>query len=462
MHSFATLLTPFLGFGIQGAIIKFYPVFVNKKLDTHFLSFTMALATVSAVISTAIIALVYVLAKPCLYQIFANFALVEENKYSILILGYIFLYSSIFLFHATARFRIVIPDIINNIGLKIFLPLLILAIYFGILNRALFVPVIIIYFLLVCLALMIYLFRLDKHRHQPKILKLEKAEYKGLIAFMLFSVLNGLGISLALKIDIAMVGTMISKEAVGLYTIILTISNVMEIPAKAINQISAPVVSKSWANGEKQNILDIYRKSSVYGLIGGVFLFLILYFIWVDIITLMPGKLNLDIQTVLLIFTLLSMARIIDLVTGVNSVIISYSTDYRFHMFFLLILGCANIIMNYFFLIHFGLVGAALATCISYLIFNVIKYVFVKLRFGLTIEFGQHLYILIAGSIVFFLMYWIDIQLPVLINVLVKPLMAGGLYFFMIWKLNPGGEIRKFTHDFLTQALSLLPLKNIK
>ena len=83
-----------------------------------------------------------------------------------------------------------------------------------------------------------------------------------------FAVLNGMGATFALRIDITMIGAMINVQAVAIYAIIITISNVMEIPSKALNQIASPVISSSWANNNKANIQDVYQKSSVFGLIS--------------------------------------------------------------------------------------------------------------------------------------------------------------------------------------------------
>ena len=456
LHSYATLLVPILGLGVQGAIVKYFPLFVQKNREKHFLMFTLAIATASAVFASLVVCGLYYLFYPFLNTIFANFKLIEDNKYSILLLSYIFLYSSIFLFHATVRFRIVIPDLINSIGLKLFLPCLILLIYFGYIQRSFFVISVVIYFLLVGISLFAYLLKLDRHSWQPEFRSLDRSEYNGLLAFMVFSVLNGLGATFALKIDIAMIGAMISKEAVTIYSIIMTISNVMDIPSKAINQIAGPVISKSWADGDHNNIQDVYQKSSVFGLIGGVFLFLLLFSIWSDVLELMPGKFT-DYHTVIWIFTLLGIAKITDLITGVNSVIISYSADYRFHMYFLVLLGVINVLLNYFLIQHFGAIGAAIATCISYVVFNLLKHLFVQKRFGFVLDFGSHFKILLAGSIVFTILYVIPFQLHPVLNVILKTIIISAAFGGLMWIFNPGVEIRNTFREAIRNFRSYLP-----
>jgi len=237
----------------------------------------------------------------------------------------------------------------------------------------------------------------------------------------------------------------------------MTISNVMEIPNKAINQIAGPVISASWQNGNRENINEVYRKSSLYGLLAGMWLFLVLYFIWPDILALMPGKLNVDLNTVLLIFTFLGMARIIDLMTGVNSVIISYSDEYRFHMYFLLVLGFTNVMLNYFLLKSMGLPGAALATLLSYFVFNLLKYVFVRSRFRMTLVWTHVWQALVCFILVFAALYFIRPPFAAFINIIIKGTLSTSLFLAAVWWLNPGGEARKTIQESYHSLTAFLP-----
>ncbi len=225
----------------------------------------------------------------------------------------------------------------------------------------------------------------------------------------------------------------------------------MEIPAKALNQISSPVISTSWTNGNHENIQDVYQKSSVYGLIGGLFLFLLLYFIWPDIIQLMSGKNKFDLHTVLMVFSFLSIARIIDLVTGVNSIIISYSNDYKFHMYFLLVLGGLNFILNFLLLPKYGIMGAAIATAISYVIFNLIKYIFVQVRFGFRLHFGSHILIIASGLFCFVVLSLVNTTFHPIVNLCLKSITIATIYGLLMYFLNPGGEIRQIVFENLNK-----------
>ncbi|MCE2789099.1 MAG: polysaccharide biosynthesis C-terminal domain-containing protein [Saprospiraceae bacterium] len=448
LHSFATLLVTLLGLGIQGVIIKFHPEFVKKGLERHFLAFTVVGAVVISILSLSMISLLYSFLGSWLREVFPNFSLFEENTGTILILSFLLLFSSIFMFHAASRYRIVVPDLIFNVGLKIFLPVIILLVYYQYIQESQFMPAVILYYFLVSCALFVYLMSLDRFSVSPALNKINRKSYASMFSFMVFAFLNSLGATFALKIDLAMIGLMLNKESVGLYAIIMTISNVMEIPTKAINQISGPVVSSNWANNDHANIQDVYQKSSVFGTAGGVFLFLLLFVAWPEILALMPGKLA-DYNQVIIVFVFLGGARLVDLATGINSVIISYSDQYRIHMYFLLFLGVLNAILNYFFLQAYGISGAAAATFLSYLLFNFLKYLYVSRKFSFSLNFRPHLILLLITCLMLVIFSVVPFHWEPIINLILKGVLVTLLSALFFWTLNPG-NIRDVMNQSIT------------
>lgn len=448
IYSNAYLLTPVLGLGIQAAVIRYYPVFRSKNQESTFLGFTLTLLLITILTSTLILGLVYWMFKPFFYEWFDNFGFITNNIESIYLLGILLLLSLFLMAHATVKMRIVIPEMIYALLLKIFLPVLIWLTFLKVWPEEWFTSSILIYFVCIAAAIWIYMMSLKVTFQRPQFSSLNRSEYIGLLGFMGFSFLNGLGASVALKLDISMISTMISVEAVQVYAIIMTISNIMDIPARALNQIASPVISDSWNSGAHENIQMVYQKSSVYGFIIGTLLFLILFFCWPDILRLMPRKpASLDI--VLTVFLFLSIARLTDLITGVNSVIIIYSQKYKYHMYLLVFLAIINMLLNYVFISRMGITGAAVATGISYFLFNVSKYIFVKRAFRFYISWVDHIKILTWVLITFGFMYVLSFPWSPVVNIMVKNvfiivLLGGGL-----WVLNPLGELRNTVKEFI-------------
>lgn len=447
-YSTSILIVPLLGLGINTVIVKYYPIFSSKGRHENFLSFSLFISAISSLVVTVILWFLFTFAEGTLSSLFDNFDFTREHSVSILLLAYLLLFGSIFYYQASARFRIVIPDMINNLALKIFLPILIIAIYLNYVDRSYFTSIILLYFLIVMMALFIYLRTLGKLKMAPRFDTLNRQEYKGFASFMGFSFLNTLGASMAFSIDNAMIGNMLSMNAVYIYGTIMVISNVIEIPKRALNNISAPVISTSWNNKNHDNIRMVYQKSSVYGWLAGLFLFLLLFFIWRDILDLMPEKMNISKSSVLIIFSLLGAARIMDLVMGVNSAILSYSEHYKYHMYFLIVMAISNVILNYLLISRYGIIGAAVATFISYVIFNLLKYFFIKSKFNFSIHWKPHYTIAGVGAIVFLVMTLLNLGFHPIFNIIIKASVCTILFSTLIYWSDPTKEIRNLVKTF--------------
>ena len=457
IYSYGSLIVPFLGLGIHGAIIKFYPVFVSKNKEKNYLSFTLLMATICVVFTSTILIVVYNIFRSQLSSIFDNFQVIEENKIIILVLGIILLYTSIIIYHASSRLRIVIPDLINSVGLKLFLPGVVFLYASNLLTQKQFVYVFLIYFIFVCFSLLVYLLSISSHSFEPTLNTLDKREYAGFFKYMGFASLNSLGASLTFRMDLVMIGPMMGIQYVQIYALILVISNVMDIPSKALNQIAEPIISSSWEIGDKGNIQNIYQKSSLYGVMIGVLLFLMLYFIWPDIIKLMPsGKMEMSESLAVNIFIFLGFAKLVDLTTGINSIIISYSKEYKYHLYFLLMLAFLNLVLNYIFLKNYGIVGAALATFISMLLFNIIKHLYIHYRFGFKLKMRNQIFVFFGGFLIFGIMLFITPTFHPIINIGLKCSLILLFLFGYLWLLDPNREFRTLIFGFYHFLFKLL------
>ncbi|MBK9744548.1 MAG: hypothetical protein IPO94_17075 [Saprospiraceae bacterium] len=93
IYGYAVLLVPFLSFGIQSAIVKFYPEMVKQNKASRFLVFTLILTTISVMASTIILLCVYFFMRSWLAGIFPNFKVVDENLLYIFLLSYLITYT---------------------------------------------------------------------------------------------------------------------------------------------------------------------------------------------------------------------------------------------------------------------------------------------------------------------------------------------------------------------------------
>ena len=87
---------------------------------------------------------------------------------------------------------------------------------------------------------------------------------------------------------------------------------------------------------------------------------------------------DIDIDNIfLLVFIILGLTKVFNMAFGINSQIIKISRYFRLDTILALILTIVTIITNILLIPKFGIEGAALATALSIVVFNLIRYVFV-------------------------------------------------------------------------------------
>ena len=149
---------------------------------------------------------------------------------------------------------------------------------------------------------------------------------------------------------------------------------------RSLASIAAPLLAQKIEDNKMDEVKVIYQKSSLNMTIIGAGLFFLIWTVLPYIFGLMPNPQVMQQGAYVVFF--LGLAQVFDMMTGVNNEIISYSRYYRFTLYLTLFLAVINILANLWFIPMYGLAGSALATCLSMFLFNIIKLVFIQVRFG--------------------------------------------------------------------------------
>jgi O-antigen/teichoic acid export membrane protein len=302
----------------------------------------------------------------------------DNNLDYIFILTVLQSFIAFFTFYTSNFNRIVIPNLITNFLFKLFLPALILLFYFDyILEDQL--PYYLIGFSAFALAgLVIYTGILGQLKLKMNAKIFRKDLIRRMSGYWLFGLLQNVGSMLAFRIDVIMVAMMLGYSFTGIYSIVLVLATMIEIPNKSIIQISGPIISEAWTKNQIEKIAEIYKKSSLNLIVIGLFLFGGSWLLLDDVFMISTNtKALADAKYV---FLFLALAKLIDLATSVNTQIIIYSKYFRYNLLFVVSLGIMNTILNYYLIGKFELLGAAIATCLSIFIYNIMKLIFILVK----------------------------------------------------------------------------------
>ncbi|NRB52437.1 MAG: oligosaccharide flippase family protein [Saprospiraceae bacterium] len=383
-----TLLAPFLLLGFGGVTIKFFPEFKTEDGENNgMLAFILSVPTVAALVFTLLIITFRLPIQDYLqesgreesFQMFWMYFV----PIAICLAFFQLLYN-----YSTNYGRIAVPAIFQNF-IKIVLPTTILMWYFELINLSFLVWALVINYIVVLIAILLYLRNQGHLKLVTKWNFLDADRRKRIFNYALFGLFGGIGSVLAFRIDSFMISTLIDLESNGIFTIAAFIGNAIAIPTNAVNQISSPIITKAIKESDFVEVSKIYKGASVNLLVVGLLLYVLVACSVENLFHLMPFEEAKSgdpafIRQGIIIVLLVGFARIIDMATSVNNPIINFSPYYRFGLYAILILGVFNIFTNLFFIktLGLGIVGVALATLVALSLYNLVKLIFIYWKFG--------------------------------------------------------------------------------
>lgn len=460
LYSTAFFLLPFASFGVSSAITKFFPKFKTPK-DNHNNGFLFLILTVG--ISAYLIFLtVFLFFKNFFFSVLTKLGLAKaslpDNYILILSLLLVLLVVYVFTFFLNNYHKTVVPSFFQNFLYKIFLPIIVFLHYIKYISTANFSLAIVLFFAFVGLALIIYTIRLGYFNLKPVtkgfITPSLKKEIRNYLSFSSFNII---GHTLAFRIDMVMVAMMLGFSMNGTYGILFTLASTIDIPNKSIIQIASPVISASWSKNDINEISTIYKQSSLNLMTFGIFLFL---GVWLCMDSLLDLSTNTKaLAEVKYIFLLLGIAKLVDMITSVNTQIIIFSKYYKYNLIFIILLGVINVLSNYILIGKYNVIGAAMATLIAMIIYNVVKLIFIYVKMGLH-PFSINTFKAIGIALLaYFAAYYIPVIVNPYANILIKGAVFSLLYLPTILYLNIAPDITQLYKETLSKALGLIHRK---
>lgn len=441
------MLVPFVVFGLSYANVYFFGR--AKEVDKHQNLFSLS------IVGVAINFLIFSIGFFAFFYIFSSFQQHSElwdMKRLILPMVLVLSLSTVFNRYISNFKRIVIPNIFENIFPKIAnLGAFCLFFFMGISEKfaySFFMGI----FVLGFLGYVFYANRLEKITPDFNTDFIKKDNlWKEILNYSFYGFLGNLGSFLALNISNYMIGEKLSFEENGIYGTVFSVVQLISIPSMGLYNISAPIISKHFANHTIKELDVYYKKTSLSLFFLGLVLFSCIAVGYPYLTEFMPkaGKSLLEAQPLVWV---IGFALLFELATGFNSHIISMSTYYRFNIYVMLFLAVLTTTLNFYFINNtsLGILGIAISYAISLTAFNVAKIVFNYLKFRVSPFTIEMLYSVVLAA----LAVSTTIVLPEFshpfINLVYKPALVilvflVGNYFMKIYSLE-----KYLNKDFFT------------
>lgn len=390
------MLVPFVVFGLSYSNVYFFGK--AKEEGKHQNLFSLSL------VGVGINFLIFLLGFFAFFYIFSSFQEDSElwdMKRLILPMVLVMSLSAVFNRYISNFKRIVVPNIFENIFPKLAnLGAFCLFFFLGTsekISYSFFLGV----FVLGLIGYVLYTNKLEKIEpdFSTDFVKKNKL-WKEILNYSFYGFLGNLGSFLALNISNYMIGEKLSFEENGIYSTVFSVVQLISIPSMGLYNISAPIISKHFADNTIKDLDVYYKKTSLSLFFLGLVLFSCIAVGYPYLTDFMPksGKLLLEAQPLVWV---IGFALLFELATGFNSHIISMSKYYRFNIYVMLFLAVLTTSLNFYFInkTSLGILGISISYAVSLTIFNLTKIAFNYYQFKVSPFTIEMLYSVILATL---------------------------------------------------------------
>ncbi|NJN26321.1 MAG: oligosaccharide flippase family protein [Cyclobacteriaceae bacterium] len=437
--------------GISTVTIRFIPQFYNKKNNRHngFLGIALLVGTLGLLVSIVLILAI----KPTIVSNnldkspqFARYF------YLILPLTLFQTYYSILDSYNNALYRASYGVFLRDFVQRIFILAALTLVLVHLIDFEIYVYV---YVAAICFPTLLIFLHLIRHNAidiRINTAMLNKPLISSMVSVSIFGLLNSFSNLAVLQIDTIMVNMYLDAAAVGIYTITFFFGTLVFIPAKALNKIAPTLIAKAYKEKDAEAIRDIYYKSCGNLYLVGTLILLGLLVNLDNVFHIIPDTYEPGRYVIVLI----GIANLIKMAGGTNDSIITYSKDYKITTLFLILLGILVISLNFVFIPLWGMTGAAFASLLSLLFYNLGKMIFIWQRFGLNPYNLQYLVVLVIATGIYIGVSLLPIDMHFIAEIMLDSMLTTLLFYLAIRRMPLAADLDLAIKQVYAKVMGIL------
>ncbi|MEM7486639.1 MAG: polysaccharide biosynthesis C-terminal domain-containing protein [Bacteroidota bacterium] len=423
------ILMPLMAFGVQNTMVKFYSNYHDTEKD-GFLTL-MLLTPLLGIIPLALITFIF---NDAIGNLVSKVnPIVKDYIWYVFLVGLSMGYFEVFYAWCKVHLKSVFGNFMKEVFGRVGVSILLILLYYEVISLELFFKLLVGLYLLRTAIIKIYAFSIRR-------LKLNfnfPSNTKEILLYTFLIILGGSAALILVEIDKVMLNQFIEIENVAYYGVAAYIATVIIVPSRAMHQITYPLTAKLLNSGNHFALETLYKKTSLTLFIASGILFVLIILNLNDLYLLLPEAYRNGFYIVCLI----GLARVFDSVLGNNNSILYNSKYYRTVLIFGVCLALLTIVLNYFLIPVLGLEGAALASFISIFIFDLVKLVFVKVKFGF-LPFTRATFKIFV-TLVFLAILFYAVQFPFhpIVNISIKSILIVVTYLGILFRFQISEDV---------------------
>lgn len=426
---------------------KFAPFYRSylpaKKIDLQ------GLLLVMTTLGIILVVLLIFWGKPLMVRKFsANAKLFTDYYYYLIPLTVFIALFEYWISFSINNLRTIFPNFVKEVISRVFITVLIVLYYFHILTFKQFIGLYSSLYFCLFVLVAVYVKFFTEVTFTLSISSVTRKLWKKILTYQSFVWSGIVFYVISQYVDTFIISGLVGLSGTAVFSIATFIATIIQVPQRAMLNISIPIISKAWKDKNYKSIESIYAKSSINLLIASLVIFVLVWSSIDNLFSILPPKYS-EGKYVLL---LLGIARVIDMGTGLNNIVILTSNKWRFDFITGIILICCIVGLNYTLVKSMGIIGSAWSNLISFTIYNAIRYIFLWKTFGFQ-PFTSKTVLAIIGA---FGIYYLQTLLPYCHNwfwdTVVRSTVICSLFLIYIYKTTLSADFHKIIQDYLLKG----------
>lgn len=423
------LLMPLMAFGTHNTLIKFY----NTQREDHKNGF-LTLMLLSPLLTIIPLALFTWIFQDSIGEFFsAENELVNAYVWYVFFTGLAMAYFEVFYALAKVQLKSVFGNLMKEVFARIGVLLLLLTLFLDFISLDFFLKALVGLYLMRAIVMCFYACRAQKFMWDLNFPK----ETKEILTYGLLIILGGSAAILLLEIDKFMINQFVAIENVAFYGVAVYIATVIIVPSRAMHQITYPLTAKLLDDRNLFELENLYKKSSLTLFVASGILFLLIILNLEDLYAILPEAYRDGFAVVFLI----GLAKVFDSLLGNINSILYNSRYYRTILWLGVLLALTTILLNLWLIPILGIEGAALASFMAIFLFNCIKMVVVKMKFGF-FPFGKGTYKILATLVLMGFLFWqLHFAFHPMLNIILKSTLMLTMYVGILYRFDISEDV---------------------
>ncbi len=443
IQSSAFLMATFGQFGLSSALVKFFPKLKDQK---GFLSFII----LGGVFGFILFAAFTFLFKTEITAYFAKESGLFIEYFGItLLISFILIQFQLLEAYCRSLLKIVIPTLVRDIQLRLSITVLVALYALDIISFNGLIQWLSAAYLLMVITVIFYLRQHKAFQLSFNFKFINTALLKQIMTYAVYMMIGAGGTQIVLQIDSIMVSGALGLDATGVYTIAFFIGVVIEMPKRSITQISAPLIAQAFEKNDMPAVEKLYKQTSINQMIIGS---LLLIGIWANLESLYSFIPNGEIYIQgINVALFIGLGKLSDMIFGTNGEIIVMSKHYKFNVVAVGILALLTIALNLLLISKYGIEGAAIASFLAMLTFNLSKFLFVWVKFKIQPFSMGSIKLLAIIGLVLWVNQWIPTLEQTLLDILIRSTVITILLVGLTIGLKVSEEVNSLVFGFVNR-----------